>query len=124
MCRLNRTSGSENERANVTSHCSTKQKEQWQTLFCVLKVASLACMYVTQSTDPLLFFVDDGKLFQGSGVGDAFGPRCFEGDIMGCGIMFPRDYSLDGGSEHHYIVSKSTVPHHVQSLIVFLGSFR
>lgn len=39
---------------------------------------------------------DDGKLFQGSGVGDAFGPRCFEGDVMGCGIMFPRDYTLEG----------------------------
>lgn len=35
---------------------------------------------------------DDGKIFHGSGVGDPFGPRCFEGDIMGCGIMFPRDY--------------------------------
>ncbi|TKS71519.1 SPRY domain-containing protein 3 [Collichthys lucidus] len=46
-----------------------------------------------------LMFADDGKLFQGSGVGDPFGPRCFEGDIMGCGIMFPRDYSLDGGDD-------------------------
>lgn len=42
---------------------------------------------------------DDGKLFHGSGVGDAFGPRCFEGDIMGCGIMFPRDFNLDAGGE-------------------------
>lgn len=39
---------------------------------------------------------DDGKIFHGSGAGDAFGPRCFKGDIMGCGIMFPRDYFLDG----------------------------
>ncbi|GLD71294.1 SPRY domain-containing protein 3-like protein [Lates japonicus] len=37
-----------------------------------------------------------GRSFHGSGVGDAFGPRCFKGDIMGCGIMFPRDYILDG----------------------------
>lgn len=44
--------------------------------------------------------VDDGKLFHGSGAGDPFGPRCFEGDIMGCGIMFPRDFSLGGGGEH------------------------
>lgn len=45
-----------------------------------------------------MFFspTDDGKIFHGSGVGDAFGPRCFKGDIMGCGIMFPRDYILDG----------------------------
>ncbi|XP_036067206.1 SPRY domain-containing protein 3-like [Oryzias melastigma] len=42
------------------------------------------------------YVVDDGKIFHGSGVGDAFGPRCFKGDIMGCGIMFPRDYILDG----------------------------
>lgn len=42
---------------------------------------------------------DDGKIFHGSGVGDAFGPRCFKGDIMGCGIMFPRDYILGGEGE-------------------------
>lgn len=40
-----------------------------------------------------LFVADDGKLFHGSGVGDPFGPRCFEGDVMGCGIMFPRDFT-------------------------------
>lgn len=45
------------------------------------------------------YVVDDGKIFHGSGVGDAFGPRCFKGDIMGCGIMFPRDYILDGEGE-------------------------
>uniref|UniRef100_A0ACB8END7 SPRY domain-containing protein 3 n=1 Tax=Sphaerodactylus townsendi TaxID=933632 RepID=A0ACB8END7_9SAUR len=39
--------------------------------------------------------LDDGKIFHGSGVGDPFGPRCYKGDIMGCGIMFPRDYILD-----------------------------
>lgn len=48
------------------------------------------------SRGSIAYHADDGKLFQGSGVGDAFGPRCFEGDIMGCGIMFPHDYSLDG----------------------------
>ncbi|NXJ20819.1 SPRY3 protein, partial [Dicrurus megarhynchus] len=37
----------------------------------------------------------DGKLFHGSGVGDPFGPRCYKGDVMGCGIMFPRDYGRD-----------------------------
>uniref|UniRef100_G3N650 B30.2/SPRY domain-containing protein n=1 Tax=Gasterosteus aculeatus aculeatus TaxID=481459 RepID=G3N650_GASAC len=51
------------------------------------------------SRGSIAYHADDGKLFQGSGVGDAFGPRCFEGDIMGCGIMFPRDYSLDGGDD-------------------------
>ncbi|KAM4571371.1 SPRY domain-containing protein 3 isoform 2-T4 [Fundulus diaphanus] len=48
------------------------------------------------SRGSVAYHADDGKLFHGSGVGDAFGPRCFKGDIMGCGIMFPRDYSLDG----------------------------
>ncbi len=43
----------------------------------------------------LYLFADDGKIFKGSGVGDPFGPRCHKGDIMGCGIMFPRDYKMD-----------------------------
>ncbi|XP_059185895.1 SPRY domain-containing protein 3-like [Centropristis striata] len=51
------------------------------------------------SRGSIAYHADDGKLFQGSGVGDAFGPRCFEGDIMGCGIMFPRDYSIDSGDD-------------------------
>ncbi|XP_061731103.1 SPRY domain-containing protein 3-like isoform X2 [Nerophis ophidion] len=45
------------------------------------------------SRGSIAYHADDGKLFQGSGVGDVFGPRCFAGDVMGCGIMFPRDYS-------------------------------
>ncbi|XP_077459887.1 SPRY domain-containing protein 3 [Stigmatopora argus] len=49
------------------------------------------------SRGSIAYHADDGKLFQGSGVGDAFGPRCFEGDMMGCGIMFPRDFSHEGG---------------------------
>lgn len=28
----------------------------------------------------------------GSGAGDPFGPRCHRGDVMGCGIIFPRDF--------------------------------
>ncbi|XP_041809563.1 SPRY domain-containing protein 3-like [Chelmon rostratus] len=47
------------------------------------------------SRGSIAYHADDGKLFKGSGVGDPFGPRCLEGDIMGCGIMFPHDYSLD-----------------------------
>uniref|UniRef100_A0A3B5MBE4 SPRY domain containing 3 n=1 Tax=Xiphophorus couchianus TaxID=32473 RepID=A0A3B5MBE4_9TELE len=57
-------------------------------------------MVRNRKRDPKLIrcvsLTDDGKIFYGIGVGDAFGPRCFKGDIMGCGIMFPRDYSLDG----------------------------
>ncbi|XP_052338396.1 SPRY domain-containing protein 3 isoform X2 [Oncorhynchus keta] len=48
------------------------------------------------SQGSVAYHADDGKIFHGSGVGEPFGPRCIEGDIMGCGIMFPRDYILDG----------------------------
>uniref|UniRef100_A0A3P8VGS0 SPRY domain containing 3 n=1 Tax=Cynoglossus semilaevis TaxID=244447 RepID=A0A3P8VGS0_CYNSE len=51
------------------------------------------------SRGSVAYHADDGKIFHGSGVGDAFGPRCFKGDIMGCGIMFPRDYILDREGE-------------------------
>ncbi|CAL8366878.1 unnamed protein product [Lota lota] len=51
------------------------------------------------SRGSVAYHADDGKLFHGSGVGDAFGPRCLKGDIMGCGIMFPRDYILDGEAD-------------------------
>ncbi|XP_078407448.1 SPRY domain-containing protein 3-like [Cetorhinus maximus] len=45
------------------------------------------------------YHADDGKIFSGSGVGHPFGPRCYKGDIMGCGIMFPRDFHLDSEGE-------------------------
>lgn len=47
----------------------------------------------------IAYHADDGKIFKGSGVGDPFGPRCHKGDIMGCGIMFPRDYKMDSSDE-------------------------
>lgn len=40
----------------------------------------------------IAYHADDGKIFVGSGAGDPFGPRCHRGDIMGCGIIFPRDF--------------------------------
>lgn len=40
----------------------------------------------------IAYHADDGKIFVGSGVGTRFGPRCQKGDIMGCGILFPREY--------------------------------
>ncbi|KAJ7999266.1 hypothetical protein DPEC_G00213650 [Dallia pectoralis] len=52
------------------------------------------------SRGSIAYHADDGKLFHGSGVGDAFGPRCVEGDVMGCGIMFPRDYVVDSGDDN------------------------
>lgn len=51
------------------------------------------------SRGSIAYHADDGKLFHGSGVGVPFGPRCFEGDIMGCGIMFPRDFCQDSADE-------------------------
>lgn len=55
---------------------------------------------------------DDGKLFHGSGAGVPFGPRCFEGDIMGCGIMFPRDFCQDSAGKRCVVsyVVPSLVP--------------
>ena len=35
----------------------------------------------------------------GSGTGDPFGPRCNKGDIMGCGVLFPRDFESRSDSE-------------------------
>ncbi|XP_074659997.1 SPRY domain-containing protein 3-like [Tubulanus polymorphus] len=43
----------------------------------------------------IAYHADDGKIFIGSGVGDHFGPKCHKGDIMGCGILFPRDYNYN-----------------------------
>lgn len=42
--------------------------------------------------DSIAYHADDGKIFMGTGNGDAFGPRCHKGDKMGCGIWFPVDY--------------------------------
>ena len=35
----------------------------------------------------------------GCGSGTAFGPRCKKGDVMGCGILFPPDFSPDGDAD-------------------------
>jgi len=47
----------------------------------------------------IAYHADDGKLFTGSGAGTAFGPRCKKGDVMGCGILFPPDFSPDGDAD-------------------------
>ncbi|CAL8401505.1 unnamed protein product [Arctogadus glacialis] len=51
------------------------------------------------SRGSIAYHADDGKMFHGSGVGDPFGPRCNQGDLMGCGIMFPRDYNEETGDD-------------------------
>ena len=35
----------------------------------------------------------------GSGVGEQFGPKCSKGDIMGCGVLFPRDFECKSDSD-------------------------
>ncbi|KAI0227695.1 SPRY domain-containing protein 3 [Lamellibrachia satsuma] len=40
----------------------------------------------------IAYHADDGKIFIGNGYGEVFGPKCNKGEIMGCGILFPRDY--------------------------------
>lgn len=47
----------------------------------------------------IAYHADDGKIFNGSGIGDHFGPRCHKGDIMGCGILFPPDYDSEADSD-------------------------
>lgn len=48
--------------------------------------------------DSIAYHADDGKVFMGSGIGDPFGPRCYKGDTMGCGIFFPLDYQEQLGA--------------------------
>ncbi|XP_047736984.1 SPRY domain-containing protein 3 isoform X2 [Hyalella azteca] len=40
------------------------------------------------------YHADDGRVFTGGrcGKGEPLGPPCRAGDVMGCGILFPRDY--------------------------------
>jgi len=45
------------------------------------------------------YHADDGKVFVGSGVGAHFGPRCHKGDIMGCGVLFPKGYQCKSDSD-------------------------
>lgn len=47
----------------------------------------------------IAYHADDGKVFVGSGVGSPFGPRCHKGDIMGCGVLFPRNYQCKSDSD-------------------------
>jgi len=57
----------------------------------------------------IAYHADDGKVFMGSGVGDPFGPRCNKGDIMGCGVLFPRDFEFRSDSEEESEVPTEAV---------------
>ncbi|ELT91206.1 hypothetical protein CAPTEDRAFT_178735 [Capitella teleta] len=43
----------------------------------------------------IAYHADDGKIFVGRGIGEVFGPKCHKGDVMGCGILFPRDFRFN-----------------------------
>ncbi|KAF2358253.1 SPRY domain [Trinorchestia longiramus] len=46
-------------------------------------------------TGSVAYHADDGRVFTGGrcAKGAPLGPPCRAGDVMGCGILFPRDYS-------------------------------
>ena len=50
----------------------------------------------------------------GSGVGDPFGPRCNKGDIMGCGVLFPKDFECRSDSEEEGELMARIVEDHLQ----------
>ncbi|XP_002130328.2 SPRY domain-containing protein 3-like [Ciona intestinalis] len=45
------------------------------------------------------YHADDGKIFLGKGQGTLFGPRSYRGDIIGCGVQFPLDYTTPSDGE-------------------------
>lgn len=72
------------------------------------------CRHPGWNKGSIAFHADDGKLFVGSGVGDDFGPRCHKGDVMGCGIIFPRDYicNFESDDSREMTPSPSEDPYH------------
>ena len=62
----------------------------------------------------IAYHADDGKVFMGSGVGDPFGPRCNKGDIMGCGVLFPKDFECRSDSEEEGELMARIVEDHIQ----------
>uniref|UniRef100_H2ZLJ4 B30.2/SPRY domain-containing protein n=1 Tax=Ciona savignyi TaxID=51511 RepID=H2ZLJ4_CIOSA len=52
----------------------------------------------------IAYHADDGKIFLGKGQGTLFGPRSYRGDVIGCGVEFPWDYTTpsDGEDEQRW----------------------
>jgi hypothetical protein len=50
--------------------------------------------WVGWKQDSIAYHVDDGNLFKSFGMGVAFGPKLHDGDVVGCGILFPPDYEV------------------------------
>uniref|UniRef100_H2ZLJ3 B30.2/SPRY domain-containing protein n=1 Tax=Ciona savignyi TaxID=51511 RepID=H2ZLJ3_CIOSA len=47
----------------------------------------------------IAYHADDGKIFLGKGQGTLFGPRSYRGDVIGCGVEFPWDYTTPSDGE-------------------------
>ena len=45
------------------------------------------------------FHTGSGEYFSGKRSGALFGPPCEEGDVIGCGVIFPRDYRRKSDTE-------------------------
>ena len=52
--------------------------------------------------------------FMGRWVGDPFGPRCNKGDIMGFGVLFPKDFECRSDSEEEGELMARIVEDHLQ----------
>ncbi|KAK7086690.1 hypothetical protein SK128_007650 [Halocaridina rubra] len=68
----------------------------------------------------IAYHADDGRVFTGSTVGSLFGPRCHKGDVMGCGIIFPRDYVCNYDSEGGSMEEESPEPLECDDLLEHL----
>ncbi|XP_042866168.1 SPRY domain-containing protein 3-like isoform X3 [Penaeus japonicus] len=68
----------------------------------------------------IAYHADDGRVFAGSTVGSLFGPRCQKGDVMGCGIIFPRDYVCNYDSEGGSMEEESPEPLECEDLLEHL----
>jgi len=62
----------------------------------------------------IAYHADDGKVFVGSGVGGHFGPRCTKGDVMGCGVLFPKGYQCKSDSDEE--LEQQSKTHHIVNL--------
>ena len=62
--------------------------------------------------DSIAYHADDGRLFASSGLGINFGPKLYQGDIVGCGVKFlDREYVMSGSMkiEVFFTVNRSVV---------------
>ncbi|XP_042238419.1 SPRY domain-containing protein 3-like [Homarus americanus] len=72
----------------------------------------------------IAYHADDGRVFTGSSMGSIFGPRCHKGDVMGCGIIFPRDYVCNYDSEGGSMEEESPEPLECDDLLEHLLQYQ